>query len=509
MKKLYIPLALIFGALQTQAQEFNPNDAINFGTNQVNGTARFNALNGAFGALGGDLSAMQINAAGSALFNYNHFSITGSVLSQKSNALFGNTSNTIKESDFTLPNFGAVFVIDSKDQTKALKKVNIGVSYQSNAKFNNRSFIKGNSNESVTNYFLDHSNNGYNGGAVPLDLVTTQQGETIGDLYDYLNTQPNGFSAQQAMLAYQGYLTNHNGSTYELNGSGNNFYQENETLTTGFNNVLSGNVSFDFNKKLYLGANVNLHFIDYQTYSSIYENNQGTVTNGYKELQFNNNSYTYGSGFSFNLGGIYKATEALRIGAAYQSPTWTSLQDEFSQNLQTNVYDNGKSTIYNVNPDIITLYNKYNVSTPGSYTGSLAYVFGTKGLLSFDYTRKDYSKTKYDAKDGNFDMVNNYYKNNLQATNEYRIGGEYKLNQVSLRAGYRFVNSPYKNDAILGDITSYSGGIGYSFGASRLDLGYMYWNQDTQQKLISSGTTNAATINNKNHNISLTYSASF
>src|SRR5690606_40985677 len=90
-----------------------------------------------------------------------------------------------------------------------------------------------------------------------------REGESITDLYDYLNTIQNGFSAQQAMLAYQGYLINDTNNGYVLNGSGSSFYQENETYVTGFNNQLTGNVGFDINKKLYLGANLNVHFVDY------------------------------------------------------------------------------------------------------------------------------------------------------------------------------------------------------------------------------------------------------
>ncbi|KAA5535898.1 OmpP1/FadL family transporter [Paenimyroides baculatum] len=509
MKKIYLPLLAVCGFLQTQAQEFNPADAIRIGTQQVNGSARFNAMGGAFGALGGDVSALQINPAGSALFNYNNFSFTGNVQIQKNNSLFNGSSSTAKESDLNLSNFGAVFVIDSKNQDQALKKVTIGLSYNSNARFNDRYFSSGMSNQSVTNYFLDHANFGNNGGSIPLDYVQTREGESITELYDFLNTVQNGFSAQQAMLAYQGYLINDNGTNYSLNGAGSSFYQENETYITGFNNQLTGNVGFDINKKLYLGANLNVHFVDYLTSSAIYEENRSAITDGYQKLLFNNQTYTYGSGFSFNVGGIFKATEELRIGASYQSPTWMSLQDEFSQSLQTNILESGVVQNYNINPNLVTLYNKYSVKNPGSISGSLAYVFGTKGLLSVDYIRKDYSTTEYSASGANYNSTNKYYQDMMKATNEFRVGGEYRIDRVSLRAGYRFADSPYKNKQTISDLTSYSGGLGYSFGASRIDLGYQFWQQDSQQNMISSGTNGVADIQSKNHNISLTYTASF
>ena len=509
MKKIYLPLLTFFAVIQSQAQEFNPNDAVKISAPQINGSARFNSLNGAFGALGGDISAMQINPAGSALFNYNNFSFTGNLQIQNNKSVFNGTSATAKENDLNLSNFGAVFVIDAKNQEQAIKKFTIGLAYHTNARLNDRYFSSGISNQSVTNYFLNHANNGYNGGAIPLDYVQTMEGESVGDLYNYLNGVANGFSAQQAMLAYQGYLINDTDAGYVLNGTGNSFYQENETYVTGFNNQLTGNIAFDINKKLYLGANLNIHFIDHLATSAIYEENQSQITNGYKKLLFQNQAYTFGSGFSFNIGGIFKATEEFRIGASYQSPTWMTLQDEFSQSLQTNILENGASVNYDINPNLVTLYDKYSIKNPGALTGSLAYVFGNTGLISVDYTRKDYSTMEYSASGVDYSSLNSYYKNNLQATNEFRIGGEYRLNQISLRAGYRFANSPYKNKDLMGDLTSYSTGIGYSFGASRLDLGYMFWNQDSQQNIISSGTNNTANFQSKNHNISLTYTASF
>jgi long-subunit fatty acid transport protein len=36
--------------------------------------------------------------------------------------------------------------------------------------------------------------------------------------------------------------------------------------------------------------------------------------------------------------------------------------------------------------------------------------------------------------------------NTLDNTGELRIGAEYKIEKLSLRAGYRFEQSPYKNN---------------------------------------------------------------
>src|SRR5690606_3598640 len=205
-----------------------------------------------------------------------------------------------------------------------------------------------------------------------------------------------GFSAQQAMLGYQAYLINDlaNG-TYESNMAPGTYYQENIASTSGFSSKLTGNIALELNKKLYLGANLNVHFTDLLRSTSFYEENLSNISTGVKRYEFNNSTYTYGNGFSFQLGGIFKATEQLRIGATYQSPTWNSLRDEFTQNLYSQYFDEGTLKNANVDPNIVTLYDTYKVVTPGSLTGSLAYVFGKKGLISIDYQYKDYSKTKY------------------------------------------------------------------------------------------------------------------
>jgi hypothetical protein len=52
------------------------NELIDLFTNNPNGTARFEAMGGAFGALGGDLSSININPAGSAVFNDNEYGFT-------------------------------------------------------------------------------------------------------------------------------------------------------------------------------------------------------------------------------------------------------------------------------------------------------------------------------------------------------------------------------------------------------------------------------------------------
>ena len=74
MKFLYafIFSTLLIGGLQ--AQDFQ--DAWRYGNNQINGSARFIGMSGAFSSLGGDMSAVNLNPAGATTFTTNRLSGT-------------------------------------------------------------------------------------------------------------------------------------------------------------------------------------------------------------------------------------------------------------------------------------------------------------------------------------------------------------------------------------------------------------------------------------------------
>jgi predicted porin len=92
----------------------------------------------------------------------------------------------------------------------------------------------------------------------------------------------------------------------------------------------------------------------------------------------------------------------------------------------------------------------------------------------------------------------------LTTTTGIRLGGEYKIKKLSLRGGYRWEGSPYKDGKTIGDLTGYSGGLGYNFGNTKLDLAYSYAKRDYNQQFFSQGLTDAAKINSVNNNVSLT-----
>ena len=81
---------LSFSAVQSQ----EISDALRYAQDNLNGTARFRAMSGAFGALGGDLSSINVNPAGSAIFTTNQFGATLSNYNTKNNSNYFGTKTS-------------------------------------------------------------------------------------------------------------------------------------------------------------------------------------------------------------------------------------------------------------------------------------------------------------------------------------------------------------------------------------------------------------------------------
>lgn len=490
-----------------QSQEIS--DALHYAQDNLSGTARFRALSGAFGALGGDLSSINANPAGSAIFSNNQLAITLTNYDTKNNSNYFGTKTFEKNNSFDLNQAGGVFVFKNGNSNSNWKKFSVAVNYENANSFDNSVFSAGtNPTNSVGNYFLSYAN---------ADLTKGQPGIPLGSIKNYYYDELN-FEDQQAFLGYQGYVINPvdnndlNNTVYTSNvPAGGNYYQENSISSTGYNGKLSFNTATSYKDKLYLGINLNSHFTDYRRLTSFYEDNNNSPNVGVRNLKFENDLYTYGTGFSFQLGAIAKVTNEVRLGLAYESPIWYSLNDELRQTIGTTGYNYGSPpdpNLSNSNPDsdFNIIYLPYKLQTPSKWTGSFAYIFGKTGLISIDYAIKDYSSTNYTIQnDFRNKNINSQLVNNLNSsTGELRIGAEYKIKEWSLRGGYRYEQSPYKNLKTFGDLTGYSGGFGYNFGSTKLDLAYSYAQRNSQQGFFGQGLTDGAKINTENNTISLT-----
>ncbi|WP_034057150.1 OmpP1/FadL family transporter [Lacinutrix jangbogonensis] len=478
------------------------NDALRYSNGEIIGSARYRALSGAFGALGGDLSAVSVNPAGSAIYN-NSFASVSLNISDVDNEMgyFGQT-NASSDSDLSLNQGGGLFVFKNRNENSQWRKFAFSVGFDNTKNYDDNWRSRGTNSTSIDQYFLNNAQ------GLRLDEISALPGESSSSAYAGIGNA-YGYVYQQAYLGYDSYILEPVSDTddntlYTSNIAAGNFDQEYNYSATGYNGKIAFNLGAQYGDDLYLGLNLNSHFLNYERSTFLYEqnNNTGSVVN---QVGFENNIVTNGSGFSFQLGTIYKLSNSFRVGFTYDSPTWMTITEETSQYIETIRVDGEENILQIVDPQIVNLFPDYNLQSPSKVTGSLAYIFGKQGVLSFDYSRRDFSKTKFKPKsDAYFRAQNDIIANNLVAAATYKLGGEFKVNQFSFRGGYRFEESPYKNGKTVGDLEGYSFGLGYNFGNTKLDITYDAFNQTRAHQLYNTGLTDAVAIDANNSNITLT-----
>lgn len=502
MKKLNLLFIGILSMSTIYAQDIT--DALRYSQDNIQGTARFRALSGAFGALGGDMSAVSLNPAGSAVFSSSHASFTLSTSETTNDTQYFNGSGSTNDSNFDINQGGAAFVFASRDDSP-WRKFTLGIAYEKTNDFDNNWFAFGTNtnNQSIDLYFLNYAD------GLRLDEISALDGESLTDAYAGIGNA-YGFAHQQAFLGFESFIlepddiNNDANTTYSSNLANGDFNHDYTYTSTGYNGKITFNMAAQYEENLYLGLNLNSHFIDYQRKTLLFEDNTnaGSIIN---DIEFENTLSTTGNGFSFQLGGILKLSPEFRVGLTYDSPIWYTIEEETTQYLATVRDDAGTNVTQVVNPQIVNIYPQYKLQTPAKVTGSLAYVFGKQGLISFDYSRKDYSSTKFKP-ENDYTNVNNNISNMLTDASTYRLGGEYKHKQFSFRGGYRFEESPYKNGITVGDLTGYSFGVGYNFGNTKLDVTYDQSNRTNETQLYNVGLTDAALVDRTNSNLTLSLS---
>lgn len=259
----------------------------------------------------------------------------------------------------------------------------------------------------------------------------------------------------------------------------------------GYKSKFSLNFGSSYDDKLYLGAGLNFHETNFSSYEQYGEIND----NLNRMYVYNRNGFPaseIGQGFSLSLGAIYKVNHNVRLGAAYHSPVWYNVSEDYSA---ANGFNEANRTV-----DSYYLYSSdYDMTRGGRLVGSLGFVIGKNFSLGVDYTYHMNNDTKFKPS-RTFASSNNFINDFVKNSSEVRAGGEYRIDRLKLRAGYNYVTSPYKDifmsnlvdqnnnsianqpikNAFAGDINRVSFGLGYDFGGFYIDAAYQYQTQKYQ-----------------------------
>lgn len=128
-KTLFGALSLLLFSGVYQAQTYDPNALSDgfkiYGAPVEGGTARYTSMGGAMGALGGDISATNVNPAGLGVYRSSSIAISG-VINSLSNKAKMATSNKYSDTSFNFNNVGGILSIPIEGKWKY---INIGFNY--------------------------------------------------------------------------------------------------------------------------------------------------------------------------------------------------------------------------------------------------------------------------------------------------------------------------------------------------------------------------------------------
>lgn len=265
MKKNIFIITLFLYSISFYSQRYGyPDLSILFSQDDYRGTARFNAMSGSFGALGGDVSALYINPASGAVFNNSEFSGSLSTHTTDTQANYYGTNTINNHTNFRLPQMGIVFVFENSYKRSPWSKFSLGFNYSMINDFSNNYTTKGDNDTPFSRSIFDNPE--YN-------------------------------------------ITDYQTFTNDLKG---------------YTNVYSFTFSAAYEKTLYVGASINTHQSNLTQHTYLKEENLDGTDNENNLLisEYNDNLSEISNGVSLGIGVIGKVTNNFRLGVAFQSPVW-------------------------------------------------------------------------------------------------------------------------------------------------------------------------------------------
>ena len=429
-----------FVVILSHAQD--DSDALRYSQNSLGGTAKYNAMAGSFGALGGEMSALGTNPAGIGIFRKTELSASVSVLVNTSRTThFGNQSRDFK-THLNVPHIGLVATYNIKSQSN-WKTLNFGFNYSSNTSFQSRSIAEGINNNSSL-----------------LDLYKNQLAQD--------NLDPCG-----SELAWNTYLID------TLSNPSLDYYtaipnygqnQRNTVLTKGSLGETNLTFGANYNNRLYLGATLGMPSVDY-TRNLVYteEVAANDTTTDLKSFTLSENLTTTGSGVNFKVGIIYRIHDIVRVGAAVHTPSLLTLTDDWSSALTANY----KTTSLDAQSPI-GQYD-YTILTPMKALGSIGFVIGKLGLLNIEYEHIDYSTARLSSSGASvyaFSAENKNIQQKYRSTGNIRTGTEWRVDKFRIRAGYAHYGNPFKNNLNDYSVQTLAFGLGYKSSGFYVDFSY-------------------------------------
>lgn len=456
-------------------------DALRISERNYEGTARTMAMGNAFTALGSDLGSIGINPAGSAVAGYSQISLTPS-LTITSDATGISSDATRKYINTTpragLPQMGFTFNWDT-GRTYGLKNFTFGFIVNQTNSWNEDLYVAG---ENKSTSFMGSLAAGTTNLMAQLNKEL-KPGETP---YSYLdlageNAYYNGLPWKEIIGWQSGMISTFGGHDDEFVGASEVLIDHDGITEIALGGPLDQtygrrargsradyifNFGVNISDFIYIGANLGISSMSY-SYNEYYKETaidpgdfEINLDDGGK-MYFDNMKYTYSldcetTGLYGKLGIIITPGYGLRIGAAIQTPTASTVRENWEMSGET-IFTEQK-----YNASALSPYGEdtYSLTEPWRANFGLAYTLGKFAAISADYEFCDYSRIRFKNQGG--------IRSTFRTSHMLRAGIEVKpVDILAIRAGYNLTTSPDKEfHSPQLDTDNASKGMGWIAGRS-------------------------------------------
>lgn len=451
---IYTVLFISLSAISLHSQ--NVADAVRWSLHNPGGTARTLGVGGAFGAMGGDFSVININPAGIGEYAKGEFMFTPSINFNNSNSFLRSDparSSDESSSTFKIDNIGVV--ISNNPIGSNWTHSNWAIGFSKISDLNKSFYFEGATIGSITEEFAEYAN-----------------GKSLENLDDF--------------RAYPAYAA---GAIYDVNGD--NFYetdfQEDPRTAveksqyvdqTGYINELALAWGGKYNNKMNLGFSIGVPFVSFEETKIYNESDPNQEISFFDELQFTEYLNTSGAGVNFKAGFVYEISKILRLGGALHSPTWYTLNDDYYTNLEYEYTVEQTERLESRSPDGSF---RYQINSPWKIVGSVGSIYRITdeivGFIDADVEWLDYGESSVDFTEYSSDPVeaqktidiNREITQFLGQALNVRIGSELGYRKFRLRVGYESTQSAFNADTNRNN--AYSFGVGLREDNFFIDLG--------------------------------------
>ncbi len=484
-RALLILVAIVSTITLSRAQTID--EALWYSQLFYGGSARFQAMGGAFTALGGDLSVLSQNPAGLGVYRSMELSLSPQMYYNNSLSKYNNTESSEYAYKFNLNQAGFVYPLVNKDNTDGLSGLNFAYSFNRTNNFNVNAIIRGvNNNSSMADYWASIVSgvyytdiDGAPGAAFEAWVIDTIDGSggyeyaTIFSEYG-LNTNSTYGQSVRRLITREGYVGEH-----------------------------AFSVSANFGHKLYVGATLGINKIDsYSTYEHTELDDENIIFDFYN-FTYRDVVEATGTGYAFKLGVIYKPIDMLRLGFAFHTPTVYRLDEYYYDDIRSE-FDNYDYYTWENEPFRFS----YTLTTPLRAMAGAALQIGKLGMVSADYEFVDYRMARFSRASDDYDyyVENQDIKNIYDIAHNLRLGAELRMNTLYMRAGYAVYGSPFvKGEDNEDNFQSvYSAGIGLRQRNFSFDVSYALRTNKQMYFMYNHPAINPAEITYTRHLVTAT-----